>query len=80
MACRPISRVGWATAVSFGLKLAARPAKLKGLSERLIRSHQENNYDGSIKALNDVEKQFDAMTQAFGLGTLLPIVCPSPSA
>ena len=28
------------------------PAKLDGLSERLIRSHWENNYQGSVKTLN----------------------------
>jgi Fe-Mn family superoxide dismutase len=37
------------------------PAKLKGLSERLIRSHWENNYGGSVKALNAVEQRLDAM-------------------
>lgn len=31
------------------------PAKLDGLSERLIRSHWENNYQGSVRALNMVE-------------------------
>jgi len=31
------------------------------VSENLIRSHWENNYGGSIKALNAVEKQFDTM-------------------
>ncbi len=31
--------------------LAFHPAKLNGLSERLIRSHWENNYGGSVKAL-----------------------------
>ncbi|HEX8457909.1 MAG TPA: Fe-Mn family superoxide dismutase [Pyrinomonadaceae bacterium] len=36
------------------------PAKLKGLSERLIRSHWENNYGGSVKALNAVEQRLDA--------------------
>jgi Fe-Mn family superoxide dismutase len=30
--------------------------KLKGLSEKLIRSHHENNYAGSVKALNAVEQ------------------------
>ena len=30
------------------------PAKLKGLSERLIRSHWENNYGGAVKALNTI--------------------------
>lgn len=31
------------------------PAKLNGLSEKLIRSHWENNYQGSVKALNMIE-------------------------
>jgi|SRR5437867_4668371 len=35
--------------------LAFDPAKLKGLSERLIRSHWENNYGGSVKALGVVK-------------------------
>jgi len=35
--------------------LAFEPAKLKGLSEKLIRSHWENNYSGAVKALNTVE-------------------------
>jgi Fe-Mn family superoxide dismutase len=30
------------------------PAKLTGLSERLLKSHWENNYSGAIKALNGV--------------------------
>jgi Fe-Mn family superoxide dismutase len=30
-------------------------SKLKGISEKLIRSHWENNYSGSVKALNAVE-------------------------
>lgn len=33
------------------------PAKLKGLSERLIRSHWENNYGGALKALNAIERR-----------------------
>jgi Fe-Mn family superoxide dismutase len=37
------------------------PAKLKGISEKLIRSHWENNYGGSVKALNAVEQRLDAM-------------------
>lgn len=31
------------------------PAKLKGLSEKLIRSHWENNYVGSVNTLNLIE-------------------------
>lgn len=37
--------------------LAFDPAKLTGLSERLIRSHWENNYGGSVKALAVTKKQ-----------------------
>lgn len=37
--------------------LAFDPAKMSGLSERLIRSHWENNYGGSVKALAVVKKQ-----------------------
>lgn len=34
--------------------------KLNGLSERLIRSHWENNYQGSVKALNMIEQRLAA--------------------
>jgi Fe-Mn family superoxide dismutase len=37
------------------------PAKLKGLSEKLIRSHYDNNYMGSVRALNAVELRLAAM-------------------
>lgn len=36
------------------------PAKLSGLSERLITSHWENNYRGSVRALNTVEEKLAA--------------------
>src|SRR5262245_880708 len=37
------------------------PAKLNGLSEKLIRSHWENNYQGAVRALNAVEQRLDSM-------------------
>ncbi len=37
------------------------PSKLRGLSEKLIRSHWENNYGGAVKALNAVELRLDAL-------------------
>jgi Fe-Mn family superoxide dismutase len=37
------------------------PAKLKGISEKLIKSHWENNYGGAVKALNAVEQRLGAM-------------------
>ena len=37
------------------------PAKLKGLSEKLIKSHWENNYGGAVGALNVIEKRLATM-------------------
>ena len=37
--------------------------KLKGISEKLIRSHWENNYTGAVKALNVVEQRLSSMLQ-----------------
>lgn len=39
------------------------PAKLKGISEKLIRSHWENNYGGAVKALNAVELRLGIMVK-----------------
>jgi len=33
------------------------PAKLRGLSERLLRSHHENNYGGALRRLGQIESQ-----------------------
>lgn len=33
------------------------PGKLRGLSERLLKSHHENNYGGAVKNLNKVEAE-----------------------
>lgn len=40
--------------------LKFNPAKLDGLSERLIQSHWENNYQGSVRALNMIEGRLAA--------------------
>jgi superoxide dismutase, Fe-Mn family len=37
------------------------PTKLKDLSEKLIKSHWENNYSGAVGALNVIEKRLAAM-------------------
>jgi Fe-Mn family superoxide dismutase len=39
------------------------PAKLNGLSERMMRSHHENNYTGAVKNLNGVEQQLSAINK-----------------
>jgi superoxide dismutase, Fe-Mn family len=36
-------------------------AKLNGISEKLIKSHWENNYSGAVRALNAVEQRLAAM-------------------
>ena len=41
--------------------LPFNPAKLNGLSEKLIRSHWENNYGGAVKALNAVEQRLQEL-------------------
>ena len=49
------------------------PAKLKGLSERLLRSHHDNNYAGAVKNLNGVEEELARVTKdtpAFLVGGL----------
>jgi Fe-Mn family superoxide dismutase len=38
--------------------LACDPARLPGLSEKLIVSHYENNYGGAVKRLNAITGQF----------------------
>ena len=45
------------------MPLPFNPAKLNGLSEKLIRSHHENNYTGSVKALNFVEQHLAEMSK-----------------
>ena len=44
--------------MSYVLKpLSCDPAKLTGLSEKLIVSHYENNYGGAVKRLNTITEQ-----------------------
>jgi Fe-Mn family superoxide dismutase len=38
-------------------KLAFDPSKIKGLSEKLLTSHYENNYSGAVKRLNAITAQ-----------------------
>lgn len=47
------------------------PAKLPGLSEKMLRSHWENNYGGSVKALAAIKKR---LAQAQGDKDMQPYV------
>lgn len=41
--------------------LACDPARIKGMSERLIVSHYENNYGGAVKRLNAISEQLASL-------------------
>ena len=41
--------------------LSCNPTQLKGLSEKLIVSHYENNYSGAVKRLNAITAQLDSL-------------------
>ncbi len=44
--------------------LSCDPAKLSGLSEKLIVSHWENNYGGAVKRLNAIEQKLAELNWA----------------
>jgi Fe-Mn family superoxide dismutase len=44
--------------------LACNPTKLKGLSEKLIVSHYENNYGGAVRRLNAITDQLASLDVA----------------
>jgi superoxide dismutase, Fe-Mn family len=41
--------------------LSCNPGKLKGLSEKLIVSHYENNYGGAVKRLNAITAELETL-------------------
>ena len=45
-------------------KLPFDPAKVKGLSEKLLVSHYENNYSGAVKRLNAITAQLASLDVA----------------
>jgi len=51
--------------------LSCDPAKIKGMSERLIVSHYENNYCGAVKRLNLIEEQLAELDYAKAAGFLI---------
>jgi Fe-Mn family superoxide dismutase len=44
--------------------LACDPQRIKGMSEKLIVSHYENNYGGAVKRLNAISEQLAAVDVA----------------
>jgi superoxide dismutase, Fe-Mn family len=51
--------------------LACDPSRLKGLSEKLITSHYQNNYGGAVKRLNAITAQLESLDFATAAGFLL---------
>ena len=49
------------------------PSKLRGLSEKLLKSHHENNYGGAVKRLNLIQQQIASIPKdaaPYQLGSL----------
>jgi Fe-Mn family superoxide dismutase len=51
--------------------LSCDPPRIKGMSEKLILSHYENNYGGAVKRLNLIEEQLAGLDFAKVPGFLL---------
>jgi len=51
--------------------LSCDPARIKGMSERLIISHYENNYGGATKRLNVIEEKLAALDYTNSPGFLI---------
>jgi Fe-Mn family superoxide dismutase len=51
--------------------LACDPGRIRGMSERLIVSHYENNYGGAVKRLNLIEEQLAGLDFAAAPGFLI---------
>jgi Fe-Mn family superoxide dismutase len=51
--------------------LPCDPAHVRGMSERLIISHYENNYGGAVKRLNAIEEQLAALDYVKAPGFLI---------
>lgn len=51
--------------------LSCDPARIKGMSERMIISHYENNYGGAVKRLNLIEEKLAELDYANAAGFLI---------
>ena len=51
--------------------LSCDPARVKGMSERLIISHYENNYGGAVKRLNAIEERLSELDYPNTAGFLI---------
>jgi Fe-Mn family superoxide dismutase len=51
--------------------LGCDPARIKGMSERLIVSHYENNYGGAVKRLNLIQEKLAELDYSKAAGFLI---------
>ena len=51
--------------------LSCDPSRVRGMSERMIISHYENNYGGAVKRLNLIEEQLAGLDYASAPGFLI---------
>ena len=59
-------------AMTYAIKpLACDPGRVRGMSERMIISHYENNYGGAVKRLNLIEEQLAGLDFASAPGFLI---------
>jgi superoxide dismutase, Fe-Mn family len=59
-------------AMTYAMKpLTCDPARIKGMSERLILSHYENNYGGAVKRLNLIDEKLAELDYANAPGFLI---------
>jgi Fe-Mn family superoxide dismutase len=58
--------------MTFQIKpLGCDPARIKGMSERLIVSHYENNYGGAVKRLNLIQEKLAELDYSKAAGFLI---------
>jgi Fe-Mn family superoxide dismutase len=58
--------------MTFQMKpLTCDPARIKGMSERLIISHYENNYGGAVKRLNLIQEKLAELDYSKAAGFLI---------
>jgi Fe-Mn family superoxide dismutase len=60
------------TDLAYAIKpLACDPARIRGMSERMIVSHYENNYGGAVKRLNLIEEKLAELNYDSASGFLI---------
>jgi superoxide dismutase, Fe-Mn family len=68
----PTATPGGAKPMTYSVKpLPFDPTKIKGLSEKILVSHYENNYTGAVKRLNAITEQLAGLDYAKAPGFLI---------